>query len=108
MKIFDIRRGDIVRLKKLTDEDKQKIVKFAKRISEQSAMTSYARQVVNGHAHFKVEKCNQTKKIPTEYSLVKTDADILMAIQNRYLDLIGRIPKHPLTNIFSEPSYFHV
>src|SRR6266446_4378596 len=101
MKTFDIRRKDIVRLRAgLTGADKTRIAKFAKRISKRNEMQSYAMQVLDGVGSFKVESCEQTQKVPTEYAVIQTAKNIFVPIQTRYLQLVSRKHKHPLTNIF--------
>ncbi len=107
MKTFDIRRKDIVRFRDgLTDTDKTRITKFAKRVSKQNEMQSYATQILNvsgiERPLFKVEGCKQTQKVPTEYAIIKTLKNIFVPVQTRYLELVSRKPKHPLTSIFQD------
>jgi len=55
-----------------------------------------------GYTSFKVESCEQTKKVPTEYAVIQTAKNIFVPIQTRYLQLVSRKHKHPLTNIFQD------
>lgn len=103
MKNYDIRKGDVVRFRPdLTEEEKQKIARFASRISKQSNMKNYALKTINSKSKFKIHRANYTEKKPTEYAVIVTEGPILMPVQSRFLVVEERKPKHPLTSMFSD------
>jgi len=102
MKISDIRSKDVVKFKAdLTNEDKTRMVKFATRISGQVEMKEYVFQLLKNNPDvLKVDHCEQTQKVPTEYASIVTPHDVFVPIQTRYLELVSRKSRHPLTGIF--------
>lgn len=103
MNTYDVRKGDIVRFRPgLSKEDKAAIVKFASRVSKQAVMQEYAAKIIDGRHRFKVNHWNATKKVPTEYGMIMTSENILVPVQSRFLVVIERKPRHPLTSVFSD------
>ena len=103
MNVRDIRCGDLVKFRSnLTDKSKELIIKFSRRISKQNEMRSYAADLTNGHFTFKVKECERTPKKQIEYAILISSDGVQVPVQTRYLVLINRKAKHPLTNIFQD------
>lgn len=103
MNTYDVRKGDVVKFRPgLSKKDKAAIVRFASKISKQAVMTEYAKKVIDGRHKFKVSHWNATKKVPTEYGMIMTGDGILVPVQSRFLVVIERKPRHPLTSVFSD------
>lgn len=108
MKTFDIRKNDVVQLRaELTEVETARIAKFGRIVSGQSGMETYVKDVFknnnkknNQRTKFTIHEIKETQKKPTEYALLITSYGILIPIQTRYLQVVVRKPKHPLTNIF--------
>lgn len=103
MNTYDVRKGDIVKFcPGLSKKDKAAIVKFASRVSKQEVMKEYAEKIIDGRHKFKVNYWNATKKVPTEYGMIMTGDGILVPVQSRFLVVVERKPRHPLTSVFSD------
>ena len=86
MKRFDIRKDDVVQFKTgLSEEDKERIVKFAGSVGNQPELKAYTREFIHPSFHFKVRAQGQTKRIPTEYVSLETKDGVYIYSQTRYL-----------------------
>jgi hypothetical protein len=106
VKSYDIRKKDIVRFRrKLSDENRLKISKFVKN-NMGSQMTEFVlgrlKLADNKNAPtFTVLSASRTPKYKIAFAMIRdNEHQIDFPIQERYLKVLIREARHPLTKVF--------
>lgn len=100
---YDFRKNDVVSLKlPLAPADKQKLIKFASKISDDQMDYYIETYFLKKGANFKVRESKVTAKTKTQYSFLTDNSGVSVAVQARYINLVNRKAKHPLTKIFQD------
>jgi hypothetical protein len=110
--IYDVRARDLVNLQAgLPEEDKEKVRAFVRRKEDRGYdLLSFfdTRVLRHPNSNLTVESIGRTKKTRTEFAVVKLnipggEGEIRFKIQTRYLNVVKRVHKHPVTDMFVEP-----
>jgi hypothetical protein len=97
----DFRPKDVVSLtpSAFNTENFTKIQKLNKILRKSSYIPEFCRKILKPDAKFIIEKVFTTPKTSTQYATFVHDS-VRVSVQTRYLRLINRKPRHPLTHVF--------
>ena len=106
MKFYDIRKQDVVRFKRqLSAEQLHKLIRFVESKNGRHVRVWLEPQIkrikLKNPAIFTVVSLHKTEQQNIPYAIVRDMTEnIQFAVQERYLKVIVRQPRHPLTKVF--------